>query len=108
MTQLATHVDDAPDPGPASREGSEAHPTPLMTPLLRLAEEGTLTSTQAANLLGVNVASITRWIEQGLRGVKLEGARVGSRLFTSRAALDRFSFALAAERAGRQDQAQAQ
>jgi hypothetical protein len=64
-------------------------------------DESLLTLPQAAALLPgrrgrpVSVASLTRWIQQGVRGpagqrVRLEGVRLGGRWLTTAQALDRF------------------
>jgi hypothetical protein len=38
----------------------------------------------------VSILSVARWARTGCRGVKLESARVGGRIVTSREALERF------------------
>ena len=39
----------------------------------------------------VHVSTLYRWINRGVRGVRLEAARIGRTLVTSREALQRFS-----------------
>ena len=63
-----------------------------------LIEEHMLPAAKAGRLLGVNVATIIRWIERGSDGVILEAAKVGSRWMTSREALERFSEKLSSRR----------
>lgn len=43
----------------------------------------------------ISTSTIWRWSQKGIRGIKLETRRVGCRLVTSAAALDRFFAALA-------------
>jgi hypothetical protein len=44
-----------------------------------------------------HVSTLVRWILHGVRGVKLEAARIGGRWVTSQEALERFSAALTAQ-----------
>lgn len=44
----------------------------------------------------INASTLYRWYATGVRGVHLECRAVGRRLFTTRAALDAFTLALAA------------
>jgi len=62
-----------------------------------LAEE-VLTLSEAAKSLHhrPHVSTLHRWRKHGVRGVKLETVTIGSRRFTSRQALERFSAATTA------------
>ena len=46
-----------------------------------------------------HVATLYRWVQRGIRGVRLETIRVGGTLCTSREALQRFCERLSTERA---------
>jgi hypothetical protein len=59
--------------------------------------EQTVTLTQAAKLLPrlrgdrkVHVSTLHRWIKRGVRGVRLESAKIGRTCVTSREAIQRF------------------
>jgi len=72
--------------------------------MIDLKSETPLALAQAAKLIPptrldrpVHVSTLVRWIVHGVRGVKLEAARVGGRWVTSREALERFSAALTAQ-----------
>lgn len=56
-----------------------------------------ITLTQAARSLPTRPHSSTvwRWCRQGVRGVRLEYARLGRRIVTTKSAIDKFSRALA-------------
>ncbi len=62
-----------------------------------LHEEGLLTLSQAAKALPfgngkrIHTATIWRWCQKGLSGVRLEHVRIGHRICTSMQALSRFS-----------------
>lgn len=43
-----------------------------------------------------HISTIHRWIQRGVRGVRLEAVRIGGSLFTSREALQRFADRLTA------------
>jgi hypothetical protein len=60
--------------------------------------ETLLTPTEAAKRLPnrPHTSSIWRWCRRGVRGVRLEYVRVGSKIFTTSAALNRLVNALAA------------
>lgn len=47
-----------------------------------------------------HVSTIWRWVNRGVRGVKLETIMVGGRRFTSREALERFNQRITAVTAG--------
>jgi len=50
-----------------------------------------LTLAQAANVVGVSSPStVFRWIKKGQHGVKLAYARLGGKLYTSEAALNKY------------------
>lgn len=59
--------------------------------------ENRITLPQAARLLGVCPASVTRWVAKGARGIRLETFILGSRRFTNRRLLERFIAATNAE-----------
>lgn len=59
--------------------------------MIDLAVETLLTLEQAGERLLVSKATLYRWITVGMKGVKLEAARVGGRWRTSEEALQRFS-----------------
>jgi Protein of unknown function (DUF1580) len=72
--------------------------------MIALRTERPLSLAQAAKLIPptrlekrVHVSTLVRWILRGVRGVKLEAARVGGRWITSQEALERFSAALTAQ-----------
>jgi len=60
--------------------------------------ESLLTFSQAARLLpnlrgdgkGVNCATVWRWAQKGVRGIRLESSLIGGIRYTSREALERF------------------
>jgi hypothetical protein len=52
--------------------------------------EKILTIAQLAKLTRVNISTAHRWHTDGVRGVKLAGYRVGTRLFTSWEAYQRW------------------
>jgi hypothetical protein len=65
--------------------------------------ESRISLAQAAKLIPptrqgkpVHASTLVRWILHGVRGVRLEAARLGGRWVTSHEALDRFSAALTA------------
>ena len=69
--------------------------------MIDMATEKMLTPQEAARSLpplregkAMHPATITRWITEGLSGVKLEAIRVGNRWLTSAEALQRFAEAL--------------
>src|SRR5260370_41637777 len=73
--------------------------------MIDISKESALSLSDAAKLIPpsrkgrpTHVATLTRWILHGVRGVQLDGARIGGRWVTSREALDRFSAALTAAR----------
>jgi hypothetical protein len=47
-----------------------------------------------------HVSTLWRWINRGIRGIRLETVMVGGRRFTSREALDRFFASITAATAG--------
>ena len=47
-----------------------------------------------------HVSTIWRWVNRGIRGIKLETVMVGGRRFTSREALERFHQRITAASAG--------
>ncbi|MHB9081060.1 MAG: DUF1580 domain-containing protein [Pirellulaceae bacterium] len=47
-----------------------------------------------------HISTVWRWINRGVRGVKLETVMIGGRRFTSREALDRFYAATTAATSG--------
>lgn len=57
--------------------------------------ENRLTAAEAARLINVSPNTIIRWAREGVRGVRLQSARLGSRLYTSQAAIDVFMNRLA-------------
>ena len=69
--------------------------------MLDLGTETALTLSQAACELPrlggrkLHASSLWRWARKGVRGVKLEYSRLGSRIVTSREALSRFAAKLA-------------
>ena len=69
--------------------------------MIALFDEDLLTLAEAARVLPrlggkkPHTSTLWRWCAKGLRGVRLEHARVGHRVVTSRQALDRFSRRLA-------------
>lgn len=65
-------------------------------------DEQLLSATQAAHESQgrPHVSTIWRWINRGIRGVKLETVMVGGRRFTSREALERFHQRITATSAG--------
>jgi hypothetical protein len=69
-----------------------------------LLDETSLTLTDAAKALPplrcgkrVHLATLHRWVQKGVRGVRLEAVRLGRTVVTSREALQRFSERLCAE-----------
>jgi hypothetical protein len=73
--------------------------------LIDISTEKTLSLAQAAKILppgrngrSTHVATLSRWIVRGVRGVRLDAARIGGRWITSEEAIDRFSSALTADR----------
>jgi hypothetical protein len=56
-----------------------------------LLAEDRLTLAELARLEGVNVCTVWRWAQRGVRGVKLETFSVGGRRFTTRGAHGRFA-----------------
>ena len=53
-------------------------------------QEELISFAEAAKLVppnGVNLATISRWASQGVRGLQLESCRIGGRKYTSREAL---------------------
>jgi hypothetical protein len=66
--------------------------------MIDLKSESLLTLGQAAQRLPrrrrgrpVNISTVFRWIAHGIRGVRLEGIRVGGAIHTSEEALQRFA-----------------
>jgi len=57
-----------------------------------------------SNGKAIHVASVYRWIGEGINGVRLESVRIGGRLFTSVEALQRFTERLT--RKGEEDRVQ--
>ena len=53
-------------------------------------QEGSLTPTETAKLLGVHVATVYRWLYGGVRGRKLKSVLVGGRRRIITADLDEF------------------
>jgi hypothetical protein len=69
-----------------------------VTHMIDIHRERILTPAQAARVRPpgrkgrpTNVATVYRWIKKGVRGVKLEGIRIGGSLYTSQEALQRFA-----------------
>jgi hypothetical protein len=69
--------------------------------MIDMQAESLITISQAARLVPpgrqgkpTHVATIHRWINQGVRGVRLDAIRLGGRWLTSREALQRFAQAL--------------
>lgn len=56
-----------------------------------LLNEQRLTLAELARMEGVNVCTVWRWAQRGVRGVKLETFSVGGRRFTTRGAHGRFA-----------------
>lgn len=74
--------------------------------MIDLKSEAALSLAQAAKLIPptrqgkpVHVSTLVRWILHGVRGIKLEAARIGGRWVTSHEAIERFSVALTAQHA---------
>ena len=53
-------------------------------------QEGALTPTETAKLLGVHVATVYRWLYRGVRGRKLKSVLVGGRRRIFESELDAF------------------
>ena len=71
---------------------------------VNLLEETTLTLTEAAKALPclrggkrVHLATLHRWVQRGVAGVRLEALRLGRTVVTSREALQRFAERLSAQ-----------
>jgi excisionase family DNA binding protein len=63
-------------------------------------DERRLTMDQAARYLGIGVSTVRTYCHEGYRGVTLEHARCGRRIYTSREACQRFIAALARQEGG--------
>lgn len=66
--------------------------------MIKLNEEGVISLTEAARLVPsgregrpVNVSTLYRWALKGVGGVRLDAVRIGSRWYTSKEALQRFT-----------------
>lgn len=71
--------------------------------MIELSQETVLSFSEAAGRVPsfrpgrkTHVATLHRWAKQGVRGIKLDSARLGGRLVTSAEALQRFADALSA------------
>jgi hypothetical protein len=74
--------------------------------MIDIQQEQPLSLAQAAKLVpsnrqgkAVNVSTLVRWIQHGVKGVHLDAVRYGSRWVTSREALARFTETLTARHA---------
>lgn len=71
-------------------------PSTVKRAVQRVLAEDVITLTQARTMLAqdmgyrVDKSTVCRWVNRGVGGVKLEAARVGNSLLTSRQALSRF------------------
>jgi hypothetical protein len=77
--------------------------------MIDTATEHLLTLSQAARSLpnrrgkrGVNVSTVWRWMQRGIRGVRLDSSLIGGIRYTSQEALERFFSAVTAAANGEQ------